>query len=80
MISERIKFQQYHRMIVNNYFWRTYDQQKIDWVEERDGTLFAYEFTWGEKKVKTPGAWSRAYPESEFFVITPTNYHDWLIA
>lgn len=80
MISERIKFQQYHRMIVNNYFWRTYDQQEIDWVEERDGTLFAYEFKWGEKKVKTPGAWSRAYPESEFFVITPTNYHDWLIA
>lgn len=80
MISERIKFQQYNRMIVNNYFWRTYDQQEIDWVEERDGTLFAYEFKWGEKKVKTPGAWSRAYPESEFFVITPTNYHDWLIA
>lgn len=80
MISERIKFQQYHRMIVNNYFWRTYDQQEIDWVEERDGTLFAYEFKWGEKKVKTPGAWSRAYPDSEFFVITPTNYHDWLIA
>ena len=80
MISERIKFQQYHRMIVNNYFWRTYDQQEIDWVEERDGTLFGYEFKWGEKKVKTPGAWSRAYPESEFFVITPTNYHDWLIA
>jgi len=80
MISERIKFQQYNRMIVNNYFWRTYDQQEIDWVEERDGTLLAYEFKWGEKKVKTPGAWSRAYPESEFFVITPTNYHDWLIA
>ncbi|MCB0641377.1 MAG: ATP-binding protein, partial [Phaeodactylibacter sp.] len=44
VISERVKFQEYHRVIVNNYFWRTYDQQEIDWVEEREGKLFGYEF------------------------------------
>ena len=37
-------------MIANNYFWRTYDQQEIDWVEERGGKLYGYEFKWSTKK------------------------------
>lgn len=44
MISERLKYQEYKRLSSNNYFWRTYEQQEIDWVEERDGSLFGYEF------------------------------------
>ena len=54
MIIERIKFQNNNRISSNNYFWLTYDQQEIDWVEERDGQLFGYEFKWNETKVKTP--------------------------
>jgi len=46
IISERLKFQSYNKMIVNNYFWRTYDQQEIDWVEDRGGKLYGYEFKW----------------------------------
>lgn len=42
MIMERLKKQGRLRMAVNNYFWRTYDQQEIDWIEERDGNLFAF--------------------------------------
>ena len=49
-ISERLKYQKYSRMIVNNFFWRTYDQQEIDWVEEREGNLFGYEFKWSPQK------------------------------
>ncbi len=40
------KVQKYRRMLVYNYFWRTYDQQEIDWVEDRGGQLRAYEFKW----------------------------------
>ena len=80
MISERIKYQRYNKMIVNNYFWRTYDQQEIDWVEERGGKLYGYEFKWSSKrKVKVPGAWEKKYEESEFEVINQDNYLDWII-
>lgn len=79
VISERIKFQQYSGMIVNNYFWRTYDQQEIDWVEERGGQLYGYEFKWSTRKQpKPPKGWRGNYPEAEFTVINPDNYADWV--
>jgi len=78
MISERIKFQSYNKMLVNNYFWRTYDRQEIDLIEEREGNLFAFEMKWNESKTKIPKAWSKAYPDSHFKVITRENYSDWL--
>ena len=79
ILSERVKFQQYTGKIVNNYFWRTYYQQEIDWVEEREGNLFAYEIKWkNNKKVKVPSAWKEAYPKSEYSVITQDNYLDFI--
>lgn len=78
LISERIKYQNYYRISSNNYFWRTYDQQEIDWVEERNGTLFAYEFKWKETKVKCPSQWKNAYPDASFEVINSENFEAWL--
>ena len=79
LISERIKFQQYKGMIVNNYFWRTYDQQEIDWLEDTGGKLFAYEFKWSAKKTpKAPKAWINNYPDSEYEIINVENYMDWV--
>lgn len=79
IISERIKFQQNTGMIVNNYFWRTYDQQEIDWIEERGGGLHGYEFKWNEKKkTKAPGGWQEGYPDASYQVLTPENYADWV--
>lgn len=79
IISERIKMQNYTSMLVYNYFWRTYDQQEIDWIEDRGGKLYAYEFKWNEKKKsKVPVAWKATYPHSEFEVITPSNYLRWI--
>lgn len=79
IISERIKFQRYTKMLVNNYFWRTYDQQEIDWVEERGGKLFGYEFKWNpNKKVKIPAAWKKSYEGAKFEVINPDNYLEWI--
>jgi predicted AAA+ superfamily ATPase len=78
MVSERLKFQEYKRISSNNFFWRTYEQQEVDWVEERDGSLFGYEFKWKESKVKVPTQWKNAYPDSSFEVINITNFENWL--
>jgi hypothetical protein len=78
MVSERIKFQHYHNMIVNNYFWRTYDQQEVDWVEERNGWVYGYEFKWSGKKAKLPKGWKNGYPDADFEVISKENYLDFI--
>ena len=79
VISERIKYQKYVGMIVNNYFWRTYDQQEVDWVEEREGQLYGYEFKWNtRKRPKEPKGWRRSYPNASFEIINPDNYANWL--
>jgi len=68
-------------MLVYNYFWRTYDQQEIDWIEDREGQLHGYEFKWNPKKApKAPRGWSKAYPDATFTVIHPGNYAEWLSA
>ncbi|OGH64791.1 MAG: AAA family ATPase [Candidatus Magasanikbacteria bacterium RIFCSPHIGHO2_01_FULL_41_23] len=78
LISERLKKQEYHGLLSNNYFWRTYDQQEIDFIEERAGKLFGYEMKWKFKKVKPPKSWLDAYPNSEFVIISPENYLDFI--
>lgn len=78
MISERLKYQEYRRISSNYYFWRTYEQQEIDWVEERDGSLFGYEFKWKEEKVKIPTQWKSAYPDASFELININNFSEWL--
>ncbi len=79
VLSERVKYQHYKPLQSNNYFWRTYSQQEIDWIEERGGELFAYEMKWNtHKKAKTPPAWQKAYPGSLFEVISPDTYLNWI--
>jgi len=78
MISERIKYLEYKRISSNNYFWRTYEQQEIDWVEERGGKLYGYEFKWNESKVKTPSQWKNNYPDAHFEVISSQNFNNWI--
>ncbi len=78
-LAERLKFQEYTGLTSNNFFWRTYQQQEIDWIEERGGELFAFEIKWNaDKKVKVPTAWRTAYPSAGFEIIHPNNYLDWI--
>ena len=71
ILLERIKFQNYHKIYANNYFWRTYNGAEVDLVEERDGKLFGYEFKWNAKrKNKIPELWKR-YPQSSYETISP---------
>jgi predicted AAA+ superfamily ATPase len=78
LISERVKTLSYRLDYANTYFWRTYDQQEIDWVEEKDGALHGYEIKWQVRRTKPPAAWSKAYPEAKYTVIHRDNYQAWL--
>lgn len=78
IIAERIKQQEYNRDHKNNYFWRIYDAQELDWIEEADGKIRAYEFKWKEAKTKVPPAFQGAYPDAEMRLITSANYQEWL--
>lgn len=73
LVMERLKKQEYQRIWSHNFFWRTYDQKEIDWVEERDGKLFGYEFKWKDE-VKAPKLWLQTYPEATFECIHSNNY------
>ncbi|MCF6361058.1 MAG: ATP-binding protein [Cyclobacteriaceae bacterium] len=80
LISERLKLLSYTRSYASHYFWRTHRKQEIDWVEEKDGQLFAHEIKWNTNKTpKPPSAWVKAYPKASFNVITPDNYLDFII-
>jgi predicted AAA+ superfamily ATPase len=76
---ERVKKQNYLKIKSNNYFWRTYDQQELDWLEETADKLSGFEFKWNEtKKVKIPAAFAKAYPDATFEVINKSNYLDFI--
>ena len=78
-IAERIKHTHYNEIYCSRYFWRTTDMQEIDYIEERDGTLYAYEFKWNErKKAKLPEIFTSTYPNSETDVITRDNFEQFL--
>lgn len=74
LVMERIKKQQYKRIWSNNFFWRTYDQKELDWIEEREGKLFGYEFKWADTLVKAPKLWLETYPDALFECINQDNY------
>jgi hypothetical protein len=80
LASERVKHQNYKEKTVSNYFWRTYDQQELDWLEVENGNLRGFEFKWNEnRKAKIPGAFVKAYPEATFEVINKQNYLDFIL-
>ena len=74
MVSERLKTQEYQGIHANNYFWRTWDNQEIDWLEEREGNLFAYEFKFTSQKLKGGASFLRLYPNAKLQLITSQNY------
>jgi predicted AAA+ superfamily ATPase len=78
ILAERIKYNSYLQNTVNSFFWRTYDQQEIDLIEEKDGGIAAFEMKWKETKTKTPTAFAKAYTESSFMIINSNNYLDWI--
>ena len=80
-ISERIKRNHYMQHFCNMYFWRTTAQQEIDYIEESDGRMSAFEMKWNPKKgnTKLSDSFLNAYDINETAIVTPDNYLDWLI-
>jgi uncharacterized protein len=80
LVAERAKLNFYREFYGKSYFWRTTQQQEIDYLEDYDGQLHAYEFKWNPAKGASPSStFANAYPNSIFKCITPDNYLDFLI-
>jgi len=76
-VAERIKFINYfYPNQYQSYFWRTYNQKEIDYIEEQQGSYSGFEFKWSAtKKTKLPDDFGKAYKIHNFSTITPENFH-----
>lgn len=78
LVMERLKRCEYGREFANRYYWRTYEQEEIDFIEEREGMLHAYKFKWGRPRSGLSETFSNAYPNSSFSWVTQENYWDFV--
>jgi predicted AAA+ superfamily ATPase len=79
LMSERMKYNSYRQIWNNSYFWRTKEQQEIDYLEEENGQIKVFEFKWNaNKKAKIPAAFAKAYPNADFAVINKDNFETFL--
>lgn len=75
LIIERIKKLSYNEIFSSWYFWRTYTGAEIDYIEEREGNLYGYEFKFNTTdKIKIPKTWLGTYNNSKFELINKNNY------
>ena len=81
VIAAGMKMLAYHGSFAQTYFWRTKQQQEIDYLEEEDGKIKAFEFKWNPNKAaaKCPDSFLKAYQNPEFKVITPRNVDEFLL-
>lgn len=78
LVAERLKLLAYHHIITNRFFWRTTQQQEIDYIEERNGGVHAYEFKWKNKgRVRTPGNFQKTY-HTTVTPVTRENFRSFL--
>lgn len=86
LISERKKQNIYKEKFARMYFWRTKQQQEIDFVEEKDGRIYGFEFKWktpalpsGRKsKIKLPETFIKTY-NAETKIIDRKNFREFVI-
>lgn len=80
LISERMKYLKNHQSANSSWFWRTHQQQEIDYVEERESGLLAMEIKSKSGRGRIPATFSRAYPEAELHVVAPDNWRELVYA
>ena len=79
IIAERLKHNAYNSFYGKSYFWRTQQQQEIDYIEDIDGMLHTYEFKWNEgKHPRLTDTFAKAYPDHTFTVVSPENYQSFV--
>jgi len=77
IISERLKILSQTNATVKSYFWRNYNQSEVDYIEESNNSLSAYEIKWNaKKKNKVSTAFTNMYPHANTHVITPENFSE----
>lgn len=71
MIAERVKYLHQNQIDASSFFWRTTQQQEIDYIEKRGEELLAVEFKWNEnKKVKIPTTFTQAYQNVQTLLVS----------
>ena len=79
IIGERMKRKHNNLSNINLYFWRTYDQQEIDLIEEDGEIITAYEIKSGKKNPKIPKAFANAYPEAAYNIVNRDMFWDYVV-
>lgn len=79
LLIERMKSNASRRDLASGYFWRTHTGSELDYVEEKNGILFGFEFKYGNKIMKIPSGWIKAYPESKSQFVNKENYLDFIL-
>jgi predicted AAA+ superfamily ATPase len=80
LMVERRKALAYAGRSANSYFWRTYDQKEIDYIEETGGRLYGFEFKWkGEMRKAVRREFLEAYPGAEVNTITTENFEKFVL-
>ena len=80
LIAERIKYLRYNKVYANYWFWRTKEQKEIDFIEEFNDQITAYEFKWNPKiSVKTPKLFLNTYSNASFKIIHKDNFESFLM-
>jgi predicted AAA+ superfamily ATPase len=75
LLTERLRFNHYRSYLANMYFWRTTSRQEIDYIEEHEGLVSAYEFKWNPRsKARIPAGFIEAYQPEKKDVITRDNF------
>ena len=74
LVSERKKINHYYQRYCNTFFWRTTQQQEIDYIEEESGMLHTFEFKLNKGGKKIPLTFAKSYPNFEFKIINMDNY------
>ncbi len=78
-IAERMKYLHYNKIYAKRYFWRTTQQQEIDYLEEADGQLQAFEIKWDPtRKFKFPSTFSNHYPQASLNLVHSENFWEFL--
>jgi len=73
VIAERIKSNHNQGRFPNTWFWRSHQQQEVDYLEEEGGKLSGYEIKWKEKRLRIPPSFASAYPGCPVTLISPAN-------
>ncbi len=79
LLSERLKFNQYHRIEPSSFFWRTAQQQEIDYVEKLNDKIFAFQFKWNEKRKASFSKTFTSNYDSETMVVNRLNFREFVM-